>query len=423
MLLRGACGDAIGLLFSAKAIGTPIAELLLKRFVGEPAAAAGKGLIEIAAKAIEDGATQYEATLRFEELANKVVKRIQPLFHNLPDNDAEAIAHELGTTLGQSLSIEFLIEKDLDPAKLTAAFRKSRPLPHAVFGADEIALYNRALEETARYVVGIANKLPRFEPTAASAVLGRLSRMGDEIEQVLDGVARIEHALAAAKDEAAARANRFEGDYRQAVIRNLDFLELFGADISEEARRHRLSVGYISLTFSAFDSGETRETFNADRLFATLASGSGRLLIRGEAGSGKSTLMRWAAIENASFHSSGQYQTLLESFRSKLRARSSNIGTRDNDYQWISAISAALLSPTAPPIPAVAALVTSSFLSTSLASSWVAISRLARVGRVPFFVRLRDCRDGKLPLPNELPPKSHVNSATRRESGSSQCSR
>ena len=59
----------------------------------------GKGLIEIAGKAIEDGATQYEAKLRFEELGLKVVKRLQPLFRDLPDNAAEAIARELGVTL------------------------------------------------------------------------------------------------------------------------------------------------------------------------------------------------------------------------------------------------------------------------------------------------------------------------------------
>ena len=51
-------------LFAAKAIGTPVAEFLLKHFLGELAAGEGKGLIEIAAKAAEDGATQNEARLR-----------------------------------------------------------------------------------------------------------------------------------------------------------------------------------------------------------------------------------------------------------------------------------------------------------------------------------------------------------------------
>ena len=123
-------------LFATKVIGPPIAEFLLKRFVGETTAAAGKGLVEIAATAVSDGATQYEAKIRFEELGHKVVKRLQPLFHDLSNSSAEAIANELGATLGQSLSVEFLVEKDLDPMKLTAGFQQARPLPRAVFGEE-----------------------------------------------------------------------------------------------------------------------------------------------------------------------------------------------------------------------------------------------------------------------------------------------
>jgi Leucine-rich repeat (LRR) protein len=411
---QGSVTMPLDFLFAAKAIGTPIAEFLLKHFLGEPAAAAGKGLIAIAGKAIEDGATQYEAKLRFEELGHKIVKRLQPLFHSLPDNAAEAIARELGETLSQSLSIEFLVERDLDPAKLTAAFRSGRPLPHAVFGTDETALYDRALDEAARYLVGIANKLPRFEPTAAGAVLGRLSRMGNEIERILDGITRIEHAFTAAKDQAAARANRFESDYRQAVIRNLDFLELFGADISEEARRHRLSVGYISLTISAFGDGEMRETLNADRLFGTLATGSGRLLIRGEAGSGKSTLLRWAAIENASVRASSwldrinwvdlaQYTadpnaTFATGLSSLLKRQSGALSlsslalVSSSSFVWTESFASALKSWT-----------TSHVTPMQNTLSWLSRSGPESLGRVPFLVRLRDCPNGKLPSPDELP--------------------
>jgi hypothetical protein len=286
-------------LLAAKALVAPISEFLLKRYVGEAGAAAGKGLIEIAGKVAEDGATQHEAKLRFEDLAHKVVKRLIPLFEKLPSNSAEAIALELATTLSRSLSVELLVEADLDPVKLTTAFRGNRPLPQAVFGEDETALYDQALEETARYLLSIANTLPGFEPTAFGAILARIGRMGDDFEQALSSIARIENALTREKDEKAARANRFEADYRQAVIQNLDFLEIFGADISDEARRHRLSVGYISLTISMSDDEETRETVSATKLSLMFGSAKGRVLIRGEAGSGKSTLLRWIAMAAA----------------------------------------------------------------------------------------------------------------------------
>jgi hypothetical protein len=43
-------------------------------------------------------------------------------------------------------------------------------------------------------------------------------------------------------------AERFEIEYRQAVARNLDVLQLIGADVSLPNRRHRLSVAYITLS-------------------------------------------------------------------------------------------------------------------------------------------------------------------------------
>jgi hypothetical protein len=325
----------------------------------------------------------------------------------LPQRGTRAIAHELGTTLSQSLSVELLIEKDLDPAKLTEAFRRARPLPHAVFGDGETALYDRALDETARYVVGIANKLPRFEPTAAGAVLGRLSRMSDEIDQVLEGVARIEHALADAQDEVAARANRFESDYRQAVIRNLDFLELFGADISEEARRYRLSVGYISLTMSSSSGGETHEILNADRLFETLAAGSGRLLIRGEAGSGKSTLLRWAAIDNASLRPQWLHRDSPEFPDVQVKEFALSPGFLDVVKAFADRSGpSATVSPKWYKSPAYMSYVQPTPLTLIPAPKMLFSTFADMIGGsfpVPFLVRLRDCREGKLPSPDELP--------------------
>ena len=54
------------------------------------------------------------------------------------------------------------------------------------------------------------------------------------------------------KDIQAANKNlsaaRFEEDYRRAVIRKLDELELFGVDAPATSRRHRLSIAYITLS-------------------------------------------------------------------------------------------------------------------------------------------------------------------------------
>ena len=93
------------------------------------------------------------------------------------------------------------------------------------------------------------------------------------------------------------REQRFEADYRHAVMRKFDYVELFGADISLEARRHSLSVAYVSLNLQSQVKGneDEAEMFPVEQVLDQLGPEQGRLLIRGEAGSGKSTLFRWSA--------------------------------------------------------------------------------------------------------------------------------
>lgn len=397
--------------FAVAAIGKPIAIFLLKRFLGEFAAAGGEGLLEIAAAAIGDEADRHAAKHQFEQLGERIVRRLRPLFEKIPDNSANAIAGELGATLSQSLSTDLLLDNDLDPAKLASAFRKGRALPHAMFSADETALYERALDHTARYLVGVAQELPHFEPKAVGAVLGRLRRMDDQLEKTIDGVARIERAIISGRNDAAAREQRFEADYREAVARKLDYLELFGADVSDEARHHKLSVGYVSLTVSASGSTEISGTVSAERMFAILATGTGRLLIRGEAGSGKSTLVRWLAIQAASAHGpapsiAAWASTLLPELDPARRARPfertlPRLQTKKPDTLLERHKETG--DPAARPTNiGESSAKLGTWLDLRLAFPNVFLSTLA-ANRIPFVVRLRDCREGRFPAPEDLP--------------------
>ena len=278
-------------------IGVPVAKFLLKKYLGEASAAGGGGLLEIAAQKITDEEDQRAAARIFEDIGDKVVRRLLPVFRDIEDSSAEGVAHEIGLTLEERITAEFFVSRDLDPAALTAAFRSARSLP-PMFTEAEVALYNRGLNEAIRYIISIAQSLPGFEVAATAAALGRLSRIGADLDKAIEKVSRIERLVE--KLDTTEEAKRYEADYRQAVQRNLDYLELFGADISQEAQRHSLSVGYVSLNLVSGTSGQTRtEIFSADDLASILTVRHKRLLLRGHAGSGKSTLLRWLAIETA----------------------------------------------------------------------------------------------------------------------------
>src|SRR4051812_38205220 len=103
------------------------------------------------------------------------------------------------------------------------------------------------------------------------------------------------------------------------VVRTLDKLELFGADLSTPSRRYRLSVAYVSLTVEQNEtmSEADKRPPPIDRSAASdvdldddigkltvsiedILAKSRCILIRGQAGSGKTTLLQWAAVKSAS---------------------------------------------------------------------------------------------------------------------------
>jgi hypothetical protein len=75
----------------------------------------------------------------------------------------------------------------------------------------------------------------------------------------------------------------------------LDRMELFGADLTGPTRMYRLSVAYLSLSVSA----DHHDGMPVDRIEHVLPLTS-RILLRGEAGSGKTTVLQWLAVQCAS---------------------------------------------------------------------------------------------------------------------------
>jgi hypothetical protein len=400
--------NRMSLSFAAAAlkIGAPLGKFLLKRYLGEGAAASGGALIEIASQRITNEESQRVAARAFEDIGDKVVRRLVPLFEDIDDSTAEAIVNEVGLALAGNVSSEFFVQRDLDPANLGRAIRLHRPLPPAMFGEAEIGLYNRALDEAVRYIVAVADSLPAFDVQVAAVTLGRLTRIGDDLDKTLEKVSQIERLVEGMDLNETSR--RYESDYRQSVQRNLDYLELFGADISPEAQRHSLTVGYVSLNFATSGTGQpSTTTYSADSLLRLLALGKGRMLLRGHAGSGKSTLFRWLAIEAALGDRSRLFLSWarVANLAKPISAVDwSNLVTQNLDTNWsqyLVQVKNWSFTDSSDRVyrGIVHADAKSTYLQTSAHPDWI----IGTASRVPFLIRLRDCPDGRLPTPDVLP--------------------
>jgi hypothetical protein len=182
------------------------------------------------------------------------------------------------------------------------------------------------------------------------------------VEQVLNtGRPRTPRAI----EYCFAESRGFEDDYRRIVAGELDEVELFGVDLPEEACKQKLSVAYISLALGSED--DSGPALPVQDVLDGLSDHTGRLLIRGEAGMGKTTLLRWVAIQAAQ--------------REEPQSKFARIG-RELDREALDDLGA-------------------SELSEDHAADLVATTPWYE--RIPFLIYLRDCKQGRLPRLEEFP--------------------
>jgi predicted ATP-binding protein involved in virulence/Leucine-rich repeat (LRR) protein len=350
----------------ATSLGAALSKFLLRKYLGDEGGVLGEALTDVGKKKIQDAIDHREATRQFEDIADRIVRKLRESFQEAGAGqaslDVEAVARELAATLDGRVSAEFFQQGDLDPVRLSGAFRRARPLPEGALGGRETELYYRALEEAVRYVVEIAASLPKFDQTFIAQSLQRLRYLGDDLEQVLVSVKNIEKRVEAGRGDVQQR--RFEVDYRLAVLRHLDKVELFGVDISPEARRNLLTEAFVLLNVSgpAEDEAGLR-SFEA--VLDGLPPRAGRLLIRGSAGGGKTTLLRWAAIQAATAGDDRREDRGLWERSDDVPRPFDRMAPGDGEER------------------------------ARPGSGWRR--------RIPFLILLRKCQDGRLPAPDEFP--------------------
>ncbi len=396
---------ALAELFISK-LGASTAKLLLKIYLGESGETLGSSIIEIAQRKIESYKDQREAQREFERIGENIAEKVLPIFEGEAQRDeigVEAVVAELAVAFDGKVSADYFLGRDLEPERLVAEIRRAHPLRPGHFSEVEESLYERCLIEIVRYVVDIAPRLPSFDRALASESLKRLSRVSSLLEETVLRIQQIGEWVQAS--HTVSTDTQYEAAYRLAVIRNLDYVELFGADLAPESRRQALSAAYVSLNLASrhgrtgasnlkppplrdkepplsmdgrntsigpiyYDAlpepeaseQESGSSVPVEDMLNSLTPSQGRLLIRGEAGSGKSTLFRWIAIQaslglESRLAVASDLKKKVDHDHSPERASTSEGDAKNNP--WFS--------------------------------------------KIPFLIRFRDCKGGRLPTPAQIP--------------------
>ncbi|MFJ9943920.1 NACHT domain-containing protein [Streptomyces erythrochromogenes] len=218
-------------------------------------------------------------------LAGTLAARMTEATARTPDHERLAAVAAVGDAFAAlgPLDAEALFAADLDPDALAATL----PPPPPGLGEPAESLYGRLVRLCCEHTVEYLTTLPGF---AARADVELVRRTG--------ALARAVDRLAATGD---GTAYAFEERYAQYIAATHGRLQLFGLTLSRSRQDWPLDVAYISLAVSGAEQllpGEPAAHRTQVRAEQALASAD-RVLLRGPAGSGKSTLVQWLALNAA----------------------------------------------------------------------------------------------------------------------------
>ncbi|MFC4909922.1 NACHT domain-containing protein [Actinomadura gamaensis] len=302
---------------AAVGVGKSVAKLVLGRMLSGRTARLDRSsdLIDLIKVGYADELKRRKAVSQFEDIATAVADRLLKFcraeYRGLTDNDREAVLGQVVLTLDRAdLSDAALLADDADPVKLARRLRGTLPAREASFQLGEAGarLYDVVLDECCDCLARVLTHLPQFAPRASAETLSRLSGLAEQVETLL---ARMP-ARSLTAPEGIGEDDEFTRRYLSSLSETLDTLELFGVRFERLTRpRTSLSVAYISLNVSREQDkprarrepvarSEWREERSGGTVRIETALKDHRLLlVRAEAGGGKSTLLRWLAIAAA----------------------------------------------------------------------------------------------------------------------------
>ncbi|MEV6649510.1 NACHT domain-containing protein [Streptomyces sp. NPDC051219] len=238
-----------------------------------------------------------------DSLAEGLAARLAVAAGRLPEHERLAAVDAVrdAFTATGVLDQDVLFAQDLDPDRLTSAVLDRAPRA-AGLGDAGTALFEELTGLCCRHIVEYVTTLPGFSARADVEVVRRTGKLERTLEDVRDRLGPPPGSLAA----------RFEQRYADFVAATYGRLELFGLTLNRERNEWPLDTAYISLGVSSDRENSAHQEGMGVPATETVAvkteqamSGGRRLLLRGPAGSGKSTLVQWIAL-NASRRTFGQ---------------------------------------------------------------------------------------------------------------------
>ena len=244
-------------------------------------------LDDLIGRRVEGRLDQRKARRFLEDVADVLAEHLITSttleFPSLTHEEKDLIASSVASILDQAPIRDEPIVSDTDLATIERRVRAVSDRPENSFGlsADALRFREYLIQESCVCIVSIAKTLPDSRIGAFSELLRRDAQILDQIHQVIKTLPG--RTSDVSNDE-------FELHYRRTVTLRLDQMELFGVTIDEASRRYPLATAYVALTAKSNEGSYRTDDFLRQ---------TQRLLLLGDAGTGKSTFLRWIGVRAA----------------------------------------------------------------------------------------------------------------------------
>lgn len=156
------------------------------------------------------------------------------------------------------------------------------------FKSDEVtrSAFSNLLKEFCELIIDCNNALPSW---TKENLISQLTEHEALFKNLREELARWKEVNSNEVDE----VTLIEDEYRRAIARRFDELKIFGLNFGKRTRKYQLSVAYISLTTETdFNVSEDNKVMSTNEALTSYS----RLVILGEAGQGKTTLLQWLTV-------------------------------------------------------------------------------------------------------------------------------
>lgn len=211
----------------------------------------------------------------------------------MPEEEWEAAVQAVGDSLDTAVPVDHratvLVLLDAERLERHVRGRSEQVRRASLLSGAGQAAYDRLLSACCAAIVQYAQRIPELERLFRRETIERLTA----IEGDLDGVFGLLLALLDPDDQ------DFGDRYAGQVKRALGEFELFGASLDNPRRRYSFDRSYVTLSVARADrrDGDRNADLSGAGIPVTHAfSETRRVLLRGGAGSGKTTFLRWLAM-------------------------------------------------------------------------------------------------------------------------------